>query len=321
MDTIAAPQSPESGETAKLRRRPGFGTRWGIVVQRHSSHGQHQVRGVGHITPTGPKALGPERKAPSTTSSTPSSGLEPLPAVQEVWFSGCHSDVGGGAVRDTVRYSLGDISLRWMVKQVILSHRGIRFDVAALRRADIDISTIFLAGPAQQTVDQLWRRKSEAEAVTISSALLAPSGEDGGGGGTIPRGREKDVEEQVLVQEEDVLTDTHDKLKSQPWWWFLELMPMKFVWQEADGKWKSRWGYALTNTTLWPMNSHRLVFKNPFLELTLAAAERSRAHSPISTKACGRGWLLQIQNMSPTQDGPQARNDTLNEKRLRWLFT
>ena len=170
--------------------------------------------------------------------------------MQEVWFAGCHSDVGGGAVKDTVRYSLGDISLRWMVKQVILSQCGIRFDAAALRRADIDVSTIFLADPAQQTVDQLWRRKSEAEAITISSALLAPTGGDGSGGGMIWKGKENDVEEQVLLQEEDVLTDAHDKLKSQPWWWFLELMPMKFVCQEADGQWKSKWGYALTNTTL-----------------------------------------------------------------------
>ena len=240
-DAIAAPQNPESDETKKLRRRPGFGTRWGIVVQRHSSHAQQQIRGAGHIIPNGPNPLGLE-KAASTTSSIPSRGPEPLPAVQEVWFAGCHSDVGGGAVEDTVRYALGDISLRWMVKQVILSQCGIRFDVAALRRADIDVSTIFLADPAQQSVEQLWRKKSEAEAVTISSALLAPSGGDGSGGGMIPKGKGKNVEEQVLLQEEDVLTDTHDKLKSQPWWWFLELMPMKFTWQEADGTWKSKWG-------------------------------------------------------------------------------
>ena len=249
-NATTAPHSPVPTEPTKPRRRPGFGTRWGIAVQRHSSHGQHQIHGVGHTTPTGPKTLSPGREAPSTASSTLSRGPEHLPAVQEVWFAGCHSDVGGGAVKDAVRYSLGDISLRWMVKQVILSQCGIRFEVAALRRADIEVSTIVLAGPAQQTVDQLWRRKSEAEAVTISSGLLAPFGEDGGGEDMIRKGKGKDVEEQIWPQEEDVLTDTHDKLKSQPWWWFLELMPMKFTRQEVDGKWKSKWGYALMDTTL-----------------------------------------------------------------------
>ena len=181
----------------------------------------------------------------SVTDGSP----EPLPAVQEVWFTGCHSDVGGGAVEDAVRYSLGDISLRWMVKQVILSKCGIRFDAAALRRNDIDVSTIVLADPAQQTVEQLWKKESEDEAVAASSTLLTPSEEGGSGENMIPKGKGKDVEEQVWPKE-DVLADIHDKLKSKPWWWFLELMPMKFTWQGTDRTWKSMWGYVLTNATL-----------------------------------------------------------------------
>ena len=89
-----------------------------------------------------------ELASPVSATAAPS---EPLPAVQEVWFAGCHSDVGGGAVKDAVRYSLGDISLRWMVKQVILSKCGIRFDTATPRMADIDVSMIVLVGPARQT--------------------------------------------------------------------------------------------------------------------------------------------------------------------------
>jgi len=250
VNAVSGPHSPEPSETTNSRRRPGFGTRWGIAVQRLSSQEQHRVRGVGRRTPSNPKPLGSERKAPSTASSTPPRKSEPLPAMQEVWFAGCHSDVGGGAVEDAVRYSLGDISLRWMVKQVILSQCGIKFDTIALRRADIDVSTIFLTGPEQQTVEQLWRRKSEAEAVTISSTPLTPSGEGDSGEDMIQKGKEKGAEAQVWPQEQDVLTDTHDQLKSQQMWWALELMPMKFTWQEADGTWKSKWGYGLTNIIL-----------------------------------------------------------------------
>ena len=173
---------------------------------------------MGRRTPSNPKPLGSDRKEPSTASSTASRKSEPLPAVQEVWFAGCHSDVGGGAVEDAVRYSLGDISLRWMVKQVILSQCGIRFDAAALRRADIDVSTIVLAVPAQQTVEQLWRRKSEVEDITISSGPLTPSAEGHSGEDMIPQGKEKEAEAQVWPQEQDVLTDIHDQLKSQPMW-------------------------------------------------------------------------------------------------------
>ncbi|KAF9242615.1 hypothetical protein BU15DRAFT_43880 [Melanogaster broomeanus] len=54
--------------------------------------------------------------------------------VLEVWFSGCHSDVGGGNVQDDVKVSLAQIPLRWMVEQVIESQCGIHFDTEALAR-------------------------------------------------------------------------------------------------------------------------------------------------------------------------------------------
>lgn len=171
---------------------------------------------------------------------------EPLPAVQEVWFAGCHSDVGAGTVEDSVRYSLGNASLRWMVKQVIISKCGIRFDAAALRRAGIDVSTIAPTDPTHPTVEHLWRREFDVEDVTASST----SGAGGSEEGMVRREGGEDVESQTLPQDLDALADIHDQLKAQPLWWILELTPMKFAWQEADGTWKSKLGYALTNTTL-----------------------------------------------------------------------
>jgi len=194
------------------------------------------------MVPSNPGALSPEKKEPSGTSSRASRTSEPLPAVEEVWFVGCHSDVGGGAVEDTVRYSLADISLRWMLKQVILSQCGIKFDATALRRADIDVSTIIPLGPTQPTVEQVWRKKSGVEAGVSSPTSPGSSGEDGSMEYTIRKGEEKDVEAQAWPREQDGLTDIHDQLKSQPMWWPLELMPMKFIWQEANGRWKSKWG-------------------------------------------------------------------------------
>ena len=229
-----------------------------IQVRVHLTWGfQRRVRYLPnlfhHETPG--QAANREDDARLVNPTTP----QPLPAVQEVWFAGCHSDVGAGTVEDAVRYSLGNVSLRWMVKQVILSKCGIRFDSAALRRAGIDISTIVLAGPTQPTVEQLWRRReSDVGGAIISS----PSGEGGSEEDMIRRGTGEDVESQILPQEQDALADIHDQLRAQPLWWILELMPMKFVWQEADGTWKSKLGYALTNTTL-STNSHRLVLK-PF---------------------------------------------------------
>ena len=246
---VNAPRSPEPSETASSRRRPKLGL--GVAVRRLSSREQYRIHGISSRTPSNSGTLSPGRNEPDITSSALSEEPKHFPAVQEVWFAGCHSDVGGGAVEDTVRYSLGDISLRWMVKQVRLSDCGIVFDDTALRIADIDITT----NPARRTVEQLWRRESEIETADISSAPLTPSGEGDSEEDMIRGWKKKDVETQVLSQEPEVLADIHDELeynRSGAWilYRLLEMMPVTFTWQEIDGTDQSKRKYGITNTTL-----------------------------------------------------------------------
>lgn len=61
--------------------------------------------------------------------------------IQEVWFPGCHSDIGGSAEPDTKKNSLSNITLRWMVYEVMKSQCGILFDDVALARAGIPVQT------------------------------------------------------------------------------------------------------------------------------------------------------------------------------------
>ncbi|TFK23045.1 hypothetical protein FA15DRAFT_670876 [Coprinopsis marcescibilis] len=61
----------------------------------------------------------------------------PMDDVLEVWFTGCHSDVGGGSVHNSQVRNLGNISLRWMVREILASGCGIKFDSEALARANI----------------------------------------------------------------------------------------------------------------------------------------------------------------------------------------
>lgn len=132
---------------------------------------------------------------------------------------------------DNCRYSLADIPLRWMVKQVVSSQCGILFDHTALRRADIDISTIVFADPHQPTVGDFWGEgtgKSES-----------PSTASGRGSGDHANGSKA---AEPWPADQDVLTDSHDELKSRMIWWTLELIPMKYAWQEVSGKWNAKWG-------------------------------------------------------------------------------
>ena len=137
----------------------------------------------------------------------------------------------GGIVADDCRYSLADISLRWMVKQVVFSQCGILFDHAALRRADIDISSIVFADPRQPTVGDFWKRGSQTTKHQLAEPVRENDDNASGGG---------DAEQWPI--DRDVLTDSYDQLKSQKIWWMLELLPMKYAWQEASGKWNAKWG-------------------------------------------------------------------------------
>ncbi|KAF8647709.1 hypothetical protein AX16_006601 [Volvariella volvacea WC 439] len=59
----------------------------------------------------------------------------PAPDVQEVWFTGCHADIGGGSHRDEVSHgqSLSNITLRWMIRECYSANIGISFDNDVLR--------------------------------------------------------------------------------------------------------------------------------------------------------------------------------------------
>ncbi|CAE6442142.1 unnamed protein product [Rhizoctonia solani] len=48
--------------------------------------------------------------------------------VLEVWFAGGHSDVGGGAEKDGEDKQLSNISLRWMIRQIVASGCDIEFN-------------------------------------------------------------------------------------------------------------------------------------------------------------------------------------------------
>ena len=128
-----------------------------------------------------------------------------------------------------------------MIKQVILSQTGIRFDSEALRGADIDVSTVVLPVPTQPNVES-----EVGFGPALPPLLASPSlPKDDGGEYTVRKGNVKGVEEQTWRREQDVRTDIHDDLKTQALWWLLEILPTTFQWQKADGTWKSKWGYAL----------------------------------------------------------------------------
>ncbi|KIJ36474.1 hypothetical protein M422DRAFT_782226 [Sphaerobolus stellatus SS14] len=60
-----------------------------------------------------------------------------------VWFAGCHCDVGGGSVENHVRPNLSHIPLRWMIRECFKKNTGIMFNMESLRIIGLDPSALY----------------------------------------------------------------------------------------------------------------------------------------------------------------------------------
>ncbi|KAG6842903.1 hypothetical protein H0H93_002918, partial [Arthromyces matolae] len=63
--------------------------------------------------------------------------------VEEVWFAGCHCDVGGGSVANGTPHTLARIPLRWMIRECFKAETGIMFKSEALKTIGLDPATLY----------------------------------------------------------------------------------------------------------------------------------------------------------------------------------
>ncbi|KAF9259355.1 hypothetical protein L218DRAFT_1003914 [Marasmius fiardii PR-910] len=181
--------------------------------------------------------------------------------VEEVWFAGCHTDVGGGAVSNETRNSLARIPLRWMIRQCFLLNTGIMFHREMLRLVGIDPSTLYpLVQPRPPLSSTTINRSTLLDPTrqrrpTTSSTLTQNSRVA------------KFLEDFVNEEEEDVkdaLSPLHDMLVKKPGWWILEVIPQRLKYQnEDDYSWMekmwSNWGRARDVPHKHGVNVHRSV--------------------------------------------------------------
>ncbi|KAH8993941.1 hypothetical protein EDB92DRAFT_2085837 [Lactarius akahatsu] len=148
--------------------------------------------------------------------------------LKEVWFAGCHTDVGGGSTPDSMKHSLANISLRWMVQEAMRASCGIQFDLNAFARWNIPI-TVGRDPPTSGTPSQ---------------------------GSENVKGRtEGSAAENDRVDAQDIVQPIHDDLVDVPVWWLLEIIPTEFTYQNAQDKWVTSWGPHLGRGRYVPPNS------------------------------------------------------------------
>ncbi|KAL1749316.1 hypothetical protein HDZ31DRAFT_27923 [Schizophyllum fasciatum] len=204
--------------------------------------------------------------------------------VQEVWFAGCHSDVGGGAVGNDERYSLARIPLRWMIRQCFLLRTGILFYRDLLPRVGLDAAMLHPEvqprppplGADERAFSAHTRRATDATAV------------EGGGADAFVSEELEDLR--------DACMPTNDELARVPAWWLLECIPAKARLQNAKDEWVRKYQLHLGKGRHIPRRSeeprvHRTVQTRMDVKDLSPRVYKSKAHweaGPIWVSGCER---------------------------------
>ncbi|KAI6024565.1 hypothetical protein EDC04DRAFT_2899944 [Pisolithus marmoratus] len=148
--------------------------------------------------------------------------------IQEVWFAGCHRDVGGGAVENGTQPSLSRISLRWMIRECFKANTGILFHRPLFQQIGMDPATLY---------PHVLKRPPALTSMPTTSPLSDKVERDSSS---------QDIEDTKIVNEEqedlaDALSDIHDRLKLRPIWWILEGLPQQLHYQrDKDNAWVTK---------------------------------------------------------------------------------
>lgn len=160
----------------------------------------------------------------------------------EVWFAGCHADVGGGAVKNEVRHKLSQIPLRWMIRQCFECNTGILFNTHRLAEEGLDVHTLWpiynklekpVVGPPPSMMEK-YENEQFGPIARRSRVLEAVDEDDRDGFYNMEmwQDHEKQIPAHYWVPEQiedyfDAISPINDQLVEAKGWWVLEVWPIK----------------------------------------------------------------------------------------------
>jgi hypothetical protein len=162
--------------------------------------------------------------------------------VLEVWFSGCHCDIGGGSVPNGKRNSLARISLRWMIRQCFIANTGIQFYRETFKDIGLDPHTLYphvlkrppALSPTPSTVAEV---RAAVHAVEATDATLTDNIEVQASPSAASTFETEEDEELA-----DAVMPIYDELKLSKGWWILEYLPIRHHMQNRhDMSWVHYW--------------------------------------------------------------------------------
>ncbi|THW48985.1 hypothetical protein D6D21_02648 [Aureobasidium pullulans] len=167
----------------------------------------------------------------------------------EVWFAGCHADVGGGAVANEQRHKPSQIPLRWMIRQCFECNTGILFNTHRLAEEGIDVHMLYpvyhklerpTVGPSPNTMEKY--HQGEIAPISRRSTVLEAQDDDHKHGlynVNLWQDAEKQKIAEHWVPEQmedclDAIAPLNDQLVQAKFWWILEVWPIKVRLQPRD---------------------------------------------------------------------------------------
>ncbi|KAG8831196.1 hypothetical protein FRC17_003486 [Serendipita sp. 399] len=159
--------------------------------------------------------------------------------VEEVWFAGAHSDVGGGSDVDNAPICLANISLRWMLHEIVKADCGILFDNASLDRLGIPYECVprILEGEAPLIGADRWSGFASdgivqevagvvtrlANGKTLNSTHVATSASGKGKLTSMALGGQRSILSWKDADEADAVAPIFDQLKIHPILWLFQI--------------------------------------------------------------------------------------------------
>ncbi|KAJ7755772.1 hypothetical protein B0H14DRAFT_413606 [Mycena olivaceomarginata] len=176
--------------------------------------------------------------------------------IEEVWFAGCHCDVGGGSVSDDTKHNLARIPLRWMIRECFKTNSGIMFEAEGLRAIGLDPTSLYpIVKPRPPALPV---GAARIQSIPRSPATPAPapplpvSAPGSGSEAATPNAAGASALTNVdgfLTEEDldlhDALSPIYDQLTLKWFWWILELLPLKQRYQRGDNTWVSIYKWNL----------------------------------------------------------------------------
>ncbi|KAF8879252.1 hypothetical protein BD779DRAFT_1402350, partial [Infundibulicybe gibba] len=185
--------------------------------RRHADHGMRGAAEHGKVHSRGGDHLKKmERQHTQRYAKDPTQKTD----VEEVWFAGCHCDIGGGSVPNSITTNLARIPLWWMIRECFKTNSGIIFDVGGLRDVGFDYTSLIPnpltselppRPPALPSVHLILRVYHHQDPSFV--ATLVPKSEE-------------------QLDLEDALSPIYDQLSLARFWWLLEYIPLEQRHQE-----------------------------------------------------------------------------------------